>query len=93
MNKRVILMLVVALIATLALNGMALAQADKDQAGTYGVQMDAASGGSYHLDGGGWRVQGEAGAPGYHLEVVADPEGSGIPCCCTYLTCVLRRQP
>jgi hypothetical protein len=91
MNKRLILMLVVVLIVALALNGMALA--DKDQAGAYGVQIEAASGGSYHLDSGGWRVHGVAGGAGYHLEAVSAPAGSGIPCCCTWLTCIQRRQP
>ena len=93
MNKRLILMLVVALTVALALNGMALAQADKDQAGAYAVQVEAASGGNYHLDSGGWRVQGVARGAGYHLEAVSAPAGSGIPCCCTYLACIQRRQP
>lgn len=93
MNKRLILMLVVALTVALALNGMVLAQTDKDHAGAYGVQMEAASGGSYHLDSGGWRVQGVAGGSGYHLEAMSVFAGSGTPCCCTYLTCIQRNQP
>jgi len=93
MNKRLILMLIVALTVALALNGMALAQADKDQAGAYSVQIEGASGGNYHLDSGGWRVEGVAGGPGYHLEAVSAPAGSGTPCCCTYLTCIKRSQP
>jgi hypothetical protein len=93
MNKRLILMLVVTLTVALALNCMALAQADKDQAGAYAVQVEAASGGSYHLDSGGWRVEGVAGGSGYHLEAVSAPAGNGIPCCCTWLTCIQRSQP
>jgi hypothetical protein len=93
MNKRLILILVVSLTVALALNGMALAQPGKDQAGAYAIQVEAAAGGSYHLDSGGWQVQGVAGGPGYTLEAVSAPAGSGIPCCCTWLTCIQRRQP
>jgi hypothetical protein len=70
-----------------------LAHAAKDGTGVYAVQIQAAAGGRYHLDSGDWRVQGVSGGSGYHLEVVVAPAGSGIPCCCTYLTCIQRRQP
>ena len=41
----------------------------------------------------GGREQGVAGGSGYHLGVVSAPASSCTPCCCTYLTCMMRRQP
>ena len=31
-----------------------------------------------------------ASGPGYHLDVAASPAGTGVPCCCVALPCVLR---
>ena len=103
MNTRIAVILVVALAGVLALSGSVLAhpgpaqdgpaQDAKDSPGPYAVRMQAAAGGAYHLDGGGWQVRGAAGGPGYRLEVVASPAGTGTPCCCTYLPCILRNNP
>ena len=93
MNKRIAIILVVALTGGLALGGVTAAQAGKDQAGAYAVRIEAAAGGSYHLDGGGWQVQGAASSPGYHLVAPAGATGGGTPCCCSYLPCLFRRFP
>ena len=89
MNKRMAIIFVVVLTGALVLGGMALAQAGDEPAGPYAVRMAAAAGGGYHLDGGGWQVQGAAGGPGYRLEPPATL-GGGTPCCCTYLPCIQR---
>lgn len=92
MNRQWVFLVVVTLAATLALGGLALAQAGKDEGGGYAVEMTGAAGGGYALDGGGWQVQGSASGGGYHLLAATNPAGSGTPCCCTYMPCILRNH-
>jgi sugar lactone lactonase YvrE len=96
MNKRAAVILLLALVAVLVLEGVVTpgqaAQADKDGSGVYAIWMEVAAGGSYHLDAGTWQVQGTADGPGYHLESLAVPAGTGTPCCCAHLPCILRKQ-
>ena len=80
MNRRLILLLVVALLVSLALGGWLLAQAASPPPGEVG----------YRLETGGWRVQGVASGPGYRLELPGASSGTGTPCCCTFMPCVRR---
>jgi hypothetical protein len=92
MNRRSIFLVAVTLAVILMLGSLTLAQAGKDQGGAYAIQIEAAAGGRYHLDGGGWQVQGAAAGGGYHLAGIAGPAGGGTPCCCFYLPCTLRGE-
>ena len=88
MNRQMAIILVVALIGALALGGVTAAQVGKDQTGAYAVWIEAAAGGSYHLDGGGWQVQGAASSPGYHLEAPGGATEGCTPCCCSCMPCI-----
>lgn len=92
MNRSSILLVAVTMAAILLLGSLTLVQAGKDQGGGYTVQIKAVAGGGYHLDGGGWQVQGAAAGGGYHLASIAAPAGGGTPCCCVHLPCMLRDQ-
>ncbi len=56
----------------------------------YTVQAGTIAGGGYHLTSTTWQVRGIASGGGYRLAGPASPTGTGTPCCCNYLPCVLR---
>jgi len=66
-----------------------------------GAQPGTATGNLYRLiarepaslaapQGGGWRTVGTATGAIYALAPGAEPSGTGTPCCCTHLPCVMR---
>ena len=54
------------------------------------VRQGAASGGQYQLASFGWQVRGVSAGAGYHLKSAVQPAGTGTPCCCTFLPCVVK---
>lgn len=56
----------------------------------YWVEAGTMSGAGYRLAGGGWQIDGDAGGPGYTLEMVGRGILQGAGCCCAYLPCVSR---
>jgi hypothetical protein len=87
MRVRTIVLLIVVL---LLLGGAALAQSREPPPVQYAVAQGAVSGGHYRLASQAWQVRGVADGDGYHLMVLLGPTGTGTPCCCNYLPCVLR---
>jgi hypothetical protein len=97
MKTRTIILL--AIVALLLVGGVALRQAqDSALAQSSGplelagnaVKQSATSGGHYRLVSTSWQVSGVSSGGGYQLAVSLSPVGTGTPCCCTYLPCVLR---
>ena len=78
MNRRLLLLLTIALVMGLAV-GSWLARAES-----------APEAASYHLESGGLRAIGASSGGGYRLLLPEAGTGSGTPCCCTYLPCVRR---
>ena len=78
MNRRLLLLLTIALVLGLAL-GSWLARAESSP--------EAAS---YHLQSGGLRVMGASSGGSYRLLSPEAAVSTGTPCCCTYLPCVRR---
>ena len=78
MNRRLLLLLTIALVMGLAL-GSWLARAES-----------APEAASYHLESGGLRVMGASSGGSYRLLLPEGVTGSGTPCCCTYLPCLRR---
>ena len=65
----------------------------KDTAAGYAVQSGTAAAGAYRLAAGesaGWSVRGATGGGSYRLDVVSAVRGTGTPCCCSFLPCVLK---
>jgi len=103
-NRRVAMVMIVALVALLLAGGLTAAQSlpsrgttgqplsGKGAAGGYAVQAGTAAGGAYQLAAGwqGWSVRGAAGGGSYRLDVVSAVRGTGTPCCCSYLPCALK---
>jgi hypothetical protein len=87
MKVRTIVLLIVIL---LLLGGAALAQSSEPPPVQYAVAQGVASGGLYRLTSQVWRVRGVADGDGYHLTVLLEPTGTGTPCCCSYLPCMLK---
>ena len=104
MNKRVAMVMIMALVALFVAGGLTAAQSPslpgtagqplpvKDPAGDYAVQAGTAAGGAYRLATGwqDWSVRGAAGGGSYRLDVVSAVRGTGTPCCCSYLPCALK---
>jgi hypothetical protein len=63
---------------------------DKEPAAGYAVQPGTAAGGAYQLKGADWSVRGTASGGNYQLDVVNAASGTGTPCCCSYLPCLLK---
>ena len=78
MNRRLLLLLTIALVMGLAL-GSWLARAES-----------APEAASYHLESGGLRVMGASSGGSYRLLLPEASAGGGTPCCCMYLPCVRR---
>ncbi|MBC7228126.1 MAG: hypothetical protein H5T61_13010 [Thermoflexales bacterium] len=89
MNARTVILL--ALVALLLVGSAAWAQPGGLLSG-YVVKPGTASGGGYRLSGVTWQARGIASGGGYRLAVPVGPAGTGTPCCCTYLPCVLRNH-
>jgi hypothetical protein len=87
MRVRTIVLLIVIL---LLLGGAALAQSSEPPPVQYAVTQGVASGGLYRVTGQAWQVRGVADGDGYHLTVSLGPTGTGTPCCCSYLPCMLK---
>ena len=87
MRIRIIVLLVVVL---LLLGGVALAQSREPPPVQYAVTQGAVSGGLYRLTSQAWQVRGVADGSGYRLTVLLGPTGTGTPCCCSYLPCLLK---
>ena len=88
MRVRTIVSLVVVL---LLLGGATLAQSREPLPVQYAVTQGATvSGGLYRLTSQAWQVRGAADGDGYHLTVLLEPTGTGTPCCCSYLPCMLK---
>ena len=105
MNRRVAMVMIVALAALLVAAGLTVAQPlpalgtavqplpVKDAAADYAVRAGTAAGGAYRLAAGewaGWAVRGATSGGSYRLEVVSALRGTGTPCCCSYLPCALK---
>jgi hypothetical protein len=87
MKKRIALLMLIALVATLLASSMSSAQSNRPGA----VTTPVASGGRYRLTVTTWRVSGSAHGGGYRLQGPARPALTGNGCCCTYLPCVIRQ--
>jgi hypothetical protein len=79
-----------ALVVLLLIGSVAPARSNGPQSAQYVVAPGAASGGSYRLTVQAWQVSGVASSERYHLLSPASPAGTGTPCCCAYLPCVLK---
>ena len=105
MSKRVATVMIVALAALLLAGGLTAAQSPsspgmtgqslpvKDAAASYAVWAGTAAGGAYRLAAGEsavWSVRGATGGGSYRLDVVSAVRGTGTPCCCSFLPCVLK---
>ena len=78
MNRRLLLLLTIALVMGLALGSwLVLAESAPEAA-------------SYHLEINGLRVNGASSGGGYRLLPPEAAVSTGTPCCCTYLPCVRR---
>lgn len=45
-----------------------------------------------HISGAVWTVEGISSGGGYHVMALPlSPGGTGTPCCCTYLPCLLNK--
>jgi ABC-type glycerol-3-phosphate transport system substrate-binding protein len=84
MKKRIALLMLIALVATLLASSVSSAQLNRPGAVT-------ASGGRYHLTVTTWRVSGSAHGGGYLLQGPARPALTGNGCCCTFLPCMIRQ--
>ncbi len=86
--------ILLSIVALLFVSSLGLAQPERPpSAAGYSVQQEAIPGGKYHLVSNLWQVQGIASGGGYRL--LGNPisqEGTGTPCCCMYLPCVLRQH-
>lgn len=56
----------------------------------YTVQQGVMGSESYHLTSLTWEVGGVVSGTGYHLTSPSSPAGTGTPCCCSYLPCIVR---
>lgn len=81
MKQRVIL---VAVVVTLLLTGVTLAQPDRQ----YTVESGTSSGRGYRLTATSWQVSGMASGGNYLLQPAA-PALRGSGCCCTFLPLTL----
>jgi len=88
MNRYTIFIAVAILICALLLAGAVVAQSDAGP--LYAVARGTASGGHYRLTSPSWQASGISSGGGYRLAGPASSAGTGTPCCCTYLPCVLR---
>jgi hypothetical protein len=77
MNRRWMILLVIALVVGLSLGGWWLAQAARPEAA------------GYRLESGGLRAAGVSTGGNYRLEMPGATT-AGSPCCCTYLPCIRR---
>jgi hypothetical protein len=91
MSKRRVTALVAVLFCSLLLVS-SVGRAQSSGPPGYVVEQGTASGGGYHLTSTTWQARGIASGGGYRLAVPASPAGTGTPCCCTYLPCVLRNH-
>jgi hypothetical protein len=74
--------------------GSALAQSSGPPSlAGYAVQQGTVSGGGYLLASTTWQARGTASGGGYRLASPLALAGTGTPCCCTYLPCLLRNYP
>lgn len=97
MKPRAIVLL--AIVALLFVGGVALRQAQGSALAQssgpptlagYTIRHSVTTGGRYHLTSAIWQVDGASSGGNYHLTALLGPTGTGTPCCCTYLPCVLR---
>ena len=79
-----------AIVVLLLIGSVAPAQSNGPPPAQYIVALGTVSGGSYRLTSQVWQVGGVASSERYHLVSPASPTGTGTPCCCTYLPCVLK---
>ena len=78
MNRRLLLLMTIALVMGLALGSwLVLAESAPEAA-------------SYHLEISGLRVMGASSGGSYRLLPPEAAAGGGTPCCCMYLPCVRR---
>ena len=100
-TNAVVLILLIAMVATLLAGSVALAQSGgQPPLASYVVEQGTISGGGYHLTSLAPRyAQGEprqasrpASGGRYHLLGPAAPALAGSGCCCTYMPCVLRNR-
>jgi hypothetical protein len=54
------------------------------------VNAETSTGGGYQLTIGKWQINGTLHGNGYLLEVTSAPNGTGTPCCCTFLPCSMN---
>ncbi len=91
MRRYTILITIATLVCALLLAGVVAAQSGgQPPPAQYVVAKGTASGGHYRLAGTAWQASGVASGGGYRLAGPASPTGTGTPCCCNYLPCVLR---
>ena len=89
MKMRIVILLTI--IALLLGGSVAMAQSSgQDPPVLYAVRQGVIAGEGYHLTSLTWQVSGAASGTGYHLANPSSPAGTGTPCCCTFLPCVLR---
>lgn len=86
MKARTVILL--AIVALLLVGSVAWAQSGGPPG--YVVKPGTASGGHYRLTAVTWQVRGIISGGGYRLAGPVGPNGTGTPCCCTYLPCVMR---
>jgi len=87
-GRRFLIILVVALVCLAIVGGATLAASSKSS--TQGNPATGSSG-DYYLATLSWGIDGTLSGPGYRLRGTVT--GTGTPCCCNYLPCILRNAP
>jgi hypothetical protein len=89
MKTRIIILFVV--VALIVVGSEALAQFSSSQPWHF-VKPGTTSGGHYRLSAQVLHASGVASGGGYQLTSLSIPSGTGTPCCCNYLPCVLMNH-
>jgi hypothetical protein len=89
MKVRIVILVVI--FALLLGGSVAMAQSSGQSPSVlYTVRQGVIAGEGYHLTNLTWQVSGAVNGTGYHLASSSSPAGTGTPCCCIHLPCVLR---
>lgn len=86
MKKKIPILIMIALMATLLASSVVSARSNSIGA----VPALTAQGGRYYLSIASWQVSGSMHGAGYTLQGPAGPALTGNGCCCTFLPCVRK---
>jgi hypothetical protein len=87
-GKRALMIAVLALVCLAIASGATLGASS--EASTQGAPAPGSAGG-YRLETLSWKATGTLSGPGYLLGGTIT--GTGTPCCCSYLPCIVRGAP